>query len=131
MENIFKENFNLRNYTTIKVGGTTQYFAEPNNVNEFINLVEWAYKHKRRCRIIGAGSNLLINDIFLEGLIICTKKMRNIKIEPNRPGDPAYLVADINKVKQILDWVPTQSSIDNVVATAVKWYNKTHKKEMQ
>ena len=83
MENIFKENFNLRNYTTIKVGGTTQYFAEPNNVNEFIDLVEWAYKHKRRCQIIGAGSNLLINDIFLEGLIICTKKMRNIKIEPN------------------------------------------------
>ena len=54
-----------------------------------------------------------------------------IKIESNRPGDPAYLVADINKVKQILDWQPTQSSIDNVVETAVKWYNKTHKKEIQ
>ncbi len=54
-----------------------------------------------------------------------------INIEPNRPGDPAYLVADISKAKEILDWEPTQSSIDNVVATAVKWYNKTHKKEMQ
>ena len=54
-----------------------------------------------------------------------------IEIHDNRPGDPAYLVADITKVKQILDWEPTQSSIDNVVATAVKWYNKTHKKEIQ
>ncbi len=26
---------------------------------------------------------------------------------------------------------PTQSSIDNVVSTAVQWYNKTHKKEIQ
>ena len=55
----------------------------------------------------------------------------NISIESNRAGDPAYLVADINKVKQILDWEPTQSSIDNVVATALKWYNKVHKKEIQ
>jgi UDP-glucose 4-epimerase len=55
----------------------------------------------------------------------------NIEIHDNRPGDPAYLVADITKVKEILKWEPTQSSIDNVVATAVQWYNKTHKKEIQ
>ena len=54
-----------------------------------------------------------------------------IEIHENRPGDPAYLVADIDKVKKILGWEPTQSSIDNVVATAVQWYNKTHKKEIQ
>ena len=35
------------------------------------------------------------------------------------------------KAKKILDWSPTQSSIDNIVATAVKWYNKVHKKEIQ
>ena len=55
----------------------------------------------------------------------------NIEIHDSRPGDPAYLVADITKVKTILGWEPTQSSIDNVVATAVQWYNKTHKKEIQ
>jgi UDP-glucose 4-epimerase len=55
----------------------------------------------------------------------------NIEMHDNRPGDPAYLVADTSKVKEILDWEPTQSSIDNVVATAVQWYNKTHKKEIQ
>jgi len=54
-----------------------------------------------------------------------------IEIHDNRPGDPAYLVADIDKVKKVLGWEPTQSSIDNVVATAVQWYNKTHKKEIQ
>jgi UDP-glucose-4-epimerase GalE len=54
-----------------------------------------------------------------------------VEMHDNRPGDPAYLVADITKVKEILDWSPTQSSIDNVVSTAVQWYNKTHKKEIQ
>ena len=32
---IFSENFNLRNYTTIKVGGVAEYFAEPRSVYEF------------------------------------------------------------------------------------------------
>jgi len=54
-----------------------------------------------------------------------------IEMHDNRPGDPAYLVADTSKVKEILEWEPTQSSLDNVVATAVQWYNKTHKKEIQ
>ena len=54
-----------------------------------------------------------------------------VEMHDNRPGDPAYLVADITKVKEILDWAPTQSSIDNVVSTAVQWYNKTHRKEIQ
>ena len=55
----------------------------------------------------------------------------DIKFEPNRAGDPAYLVADISKAKKILNWSPTQSSIDNIVATAVKWYNKLNKKNIQ
>lgn len=48
-----------------------------------------------------------------------------------RDGDLSYSLADISKAKEILDWEPTQSSIDNIVASAVKWYNMTHKKEIQ
>ncbi len=90
-------------------------YASENNVAEVFNL--------------GSGAPAS-NKELLDTVQKYTGKM-DIKIESNRPGDPAYLVADISKVKQILDWQPTQSSIDNVVETAVKWYNKTHKKEMQ
>ena len=80
MKNItFKKN--LSNYTTIKVGGFAEYFSKPNNADEFINLINWARLNNQKCRIIGAGSNLLINNIFLKGLTICTKKMHSIKIE--------------------------------------------------
>ena len=68
-------------YTTIKVGGFAEYFAKPNNTDEFINLIKWSNLNNQSCQIIGAGSNLLINNIFLKGLTICTKKMRSIKIE--------------------------------------------------
>ena len=84
MQNInFEERINLSNYTTIKVGGFAEYFSKPNNTDEFINLINWARLNNQKCRIIGAGSNLLINNIFLKGLTICTKKMRSIKIESN------------------------------------------------
>ena len=82
MKNInFEENINLSNYTTIKVGGFAEYFSKPNNAAALINLIKWAHFNNKECRIIGAGSNLLINNIFLEGLTICTKLMRSIKIE--------------------------------------------------
>ena len=80
---IFSENCNLSSYTTIKVGGVAEYFAEPKNLDEFSYLIKWAIFNKKRCQIIGAGSNLLINNIFIKGLVICTKKMKSLTIEPD------------------------------------------------
>ena len=79
----FSENCNLSFYTTIKVGGIAEYFAEPRNIEEFSDLIKWANLNEQRCQIIGAGSNLLINNIFIKGLVICTKKMKGLMIEPN------------------------------------------------
>ena len=83
MDNILVKKKELKNFTTIKVGGVTEYFAQPKNIDEFTNLIKWSFLNGQNCQIIGAGSNLLINNIFLKGLIICTKKMKAIKIERN------------------------------------------------
>jgi len=79
---IFSENCNLSSFTTIKVGGVAEYFAEPKNLDEFSFLIKWANLNKHKCQIIGAGSNLLINNIFIKGLVICTKKMQTFIINP-------------------------------------------------
>ena len=80
---IFFENFNLSSYTTIKVGGVAEYFAEPRSIDEFYYLMQWSYLNNQRCQIIGAGSNLLINNTFIKGLVICTKKMKSLTIKPD------------------------------------------------
>ena len=82
-KNIIETNINLSTFTTIKVGGVAEYFAEPNNIYELTNLIKWSHMNNLDCQIIGAGSNLLINNIFLKGLTICTKKMKSIKIKPS------------------------------------------------
>ncbi len=79
---IITQKCNLKSYTTIKVGGIAEYFAEPRNADEFSFLIKWANLNNQRCQIIGAGSNLLINNILIKGLVICTKKMKTLAIDP-------------------------------------------------
>ena len=42
---IFSENYNLSSYTTIKVGGVAEYFAEPRSIKEFLYLVKLSLIH--------------------------------------------------------------------------------------
>ena len=55
----------------------------------------------------------------------------NVVKSDRRPGDPPCLVADIGDTEIKLNWKPSNSTIDNIVRTAVQWYNKSHKKELQ
>ena len=79
---IFSENCNLSSYTTIKVGGVAEYFAEPRSIEELLYLMKWANLNSQRCQIIGAGSNILINNIFIKGLVLCTKKLKSLMVDP-------------------------------------------------
>ena len=38
----FSENCNLSSYTTIRVGGVAEYFAEPKSIDEFSDLIQWS-----------------------------------------------------------------------------------------
>lgn len=45
-----------------------------------------------------------------------------------RPGDPAYLVSDNKKVKQILKWEVDYTDIKDILKTAIKW-EQLHRQE--
>jgi len=81
MKNIkIKNNIKLLNYTTIKIGGYTEFFAEPKSIFELIEYLKWVKLNNLKYRIIGAGSNLLIKSAFHKGLTICTRKLKKINI---------------------------------------------------
>lgn len=66
----------LANFTSWRVGGPAEWFASPNSVDELLSLITWAHERKMPCWIIGAGSNLLINDAGLPGLSLCMRKLQ-------------------------------------------------------
>lgn len=72
MENIQK-NIILKDYTTYKVGGPAEYFFIAGNIDEFKKALEWARDKKIEVTIIGGGSNVVISDDGLKGLVIINK----------------------------------------------------------
>ena len=71
----------LANLTTFKVGGPAEWFAAPNSVSELQACVQWAQAEGLPITRLGAGSNLLISDRGLPGLVICTRYLRQIEFD--------------------------------------------------
>ena len=76
-----KKNISLSNFTTWKIGGPAEWIALPKNIEEIKYLINWTNKKKIPCNIIGAGSNLLINDKGIKGLSICMRNFKGIQID--------------------------------------------------
>lgn len=72
----------LKSYNTWKIGGLAEFLTEPKSINELSSVITWSKRQNIPCHIIGAGSNLLINDNELKGLTICMRKMNGCKIDP-------------------------------------------------
>ncbi|MFM2123236.1 MAG: UDP-N-acetylmuramate dehydrogenase, partial [Cyanobacteriota bacterium] len=89
----------LADYTTWKVGGPAQWFAEPETVEQLLQLLAWAVAEGLEPRVIGAGSNLLVSDAGLEGLTLCNRRLQGAELDPvsgvieARAGEPIPTLA--------------------------------------
>lgn len=67
---LIKENEPLANHTTIKIGGPADIFIEPSSIENLKKTMELIRKYKLKWRVIGRGSNLLVSDKGIEGVVI-------------------------------------------------------------
>lgn len=65
-----EENVSLKEYTTFHIGGSAEYFATARSTNELVELLTWAQDKKLPVTIIAGGSNILISDSGIKGLVI-------------------------------------------------------------
>lgn len=65
-----KENEPLANHTTIKIGGPADLFVEPSSVENLQLAMELIREYNVNWRAIGRGSNLLVSDQGIEGVVI-------------------------------------------------------------
>jgi len=63
-------NYSLKELTTIKTGGRTQYFAKVSNIAEIKELIQFARESLLPFLIIGNGSNILFSDEDFCGIVI-------------------------------------------------------------
>lgn len=60
----------LKRHTTFRIGGPAKYFVEPLDIDSLRLLVKSARVYKIPILIIGCGSNLLVSDSGVNGLVI-------------------------------------------------------------
>lgn len=66
----------LSPFTTFRVGGPAEWFITPRTLDQFQASVDWAYQNGLSVTLLGAGSNLLVSDQGLSGLVVCTRYWR-------------------------------------------------------
>ncbi|MGS2776757.1 UDP-N-acetylmuramate dehydrogenase [Robertmurraya sp. GLU-23] len=65
-----KENEPMANHTTIKIGGPAELFVEPSSVENLETTMNLIRKYKVLWIAIGRGSNLLVSDRGISGVVI-------------------------------------------------------------
>ena len=69
-EHIVRENEPLAPFTRLRLGGVAEYYAEPTNKDELLAIIKRAADEDISVRLIGGGSNLLVRDEGVPGLVI-------------------------------------------------------------
>jgi UDP-N-acetylmuramate dehydrogenase len=61
----------LADRTWLRLGGPAEYLAEPTSVDELLAVVERARDERMAVRLLGGGSNVLVRDEGVAGMVIC------------------------------------------------------------
>ena len=73
----------LARHTTIGVGGPAELFAQPRDVEQAEIVVDRCRVHDVPLKVLGAGSNLLVSENGVRGLVVHTKALQSVEIGPD------------------------------------------------
>jgi UDP-N-acetylmuramate dehydrogenase len=76
-----KPHVSLANFTSYRVGGPAEWYAAPRNIDALQASIRYAQAEQLSVTVLGAGSNLLISDRGLPGLVISTRHLRHSHFE--------------------------------------------------
>ena len=76
----------LSKHTTLRVGGPAQFWTEPSSEGAFARLVRFACERQLPVFVMGRGSNLLVRDGGIDGLIIHPNGGDFAKVDVNGPA---------------------------------------------
>ena len=65
----------MKAYNTWQVGGEAEYLSEPKDLAELKSALLWAKDLRLPVNLLGDGSNILISDSGIKGLVVCLKNM--------------------------------------------------------
>ncbi|HET7499966.1 MAG TPA: UDP-N-acetylmuramate dehydrogenase [Kofleriaceae bacterium] len=70
----------MRRHTTLKIGGPADAFARPASVAEVSALARWCAAERLPITVVGGGSNLLVRDGGVRGVVLGTGRLRGLEV---------------------------------------------------
>jgi len=72
----------LARLTTIRTGGSAEFFARPGSIGHLERLLAWAAEANLEVGVVGSGSNLLVADKGVQGLVVkLDKELSTIELD--------------------------------------------------
>lgn len=89
-------------HTTFRIGGPADFLTRASSANEIETAVEWAQSRNLPITVIGGGSNLLVGDRGIRGLVILVRA-------PGRELLERYRIEELGNAVRLI--VPAQAPI--------------------
>ena len=86
LEHVVRAQEPLAPYTGLRVGGTAAFFSEPTSTDELVLLVNRCRENEMPFRLLGGGSNVLVRDEGIDGLVIHLSAPTFSEIKTQREG---------------------------------------------
>lgn len=122
---------------SVDIYGTDYPTPDGTAIRDFIHVVDLADAHVRALEyLVAGGESAALNLGTGQGhsvreVVAGVGKLCNGRVPahdaPRRAGDPAVLVADPSKARQLLGWRPQHSDLDAIIQSAWKWHSSKGK----
>lgn len=78
------ENKDLKEINWWKAGGSAEFFCQPNSLDDLKTALFWAKKNQKKFSVLGGGTNVLISDLGVKGLVISTSQLNSYSVKQTK-----------------------------------------------
>lgn len=135
-KNILK-NEPMSKHTSFKIGGNADYFLIVNSIEELKDVLDLAKKYKIKTTIIGNGTNLLVKDAGIRGIVI-KLNLKGFKLKRNSneiliTAESGLSLASLSSIalKEEIEGLEFLSGIPGTIGGALRMNAGAYGKEMK
>jgi UDP-glucose 4-epimerase len=121
----------LKRQSEFKIFGTDFATSDGTGIRDYIHVEDLAAAHVDALRYLeldgdsqifncGYGKGYSVRQVVERVKAISGVNFPVIEVE-RRPGDPACVTADAEKIKQVLNWQPKYNNLDNIISSFLTW----------
>jgi UDP-arabinose 4-epimerase len=120
--------------SSVEIFGTDYSTHDGTAIRDYIHVTDLAQAHVHAANYLlaggasgafnlGTGIGHSVREV-IAAAETATGRSIPVNEKPRRPGDPAELIAEASKARDVLGWVPLHSDLHTILETAWRWQSR-------